>query len=77
MRFKIPSAVAWYNENSFMYLTQAALRAAVPELSARLQVSHLSTGFQTVAHEQLGIAYVSANLLAVKDGPRQGGPLLC
>jgi hypothetical protein len=75
--FQDPSAVAWYNENSFMYLTQEVLHDAIPELNARLQVSHLSTGFQTPAHEQLRIAYVQANLLAVKDGPRQGGPLLC
>jgi hypothetical protein len=75
--FQDPSAVAFYNENSFMYLTQVALRDAIPQLTARLQISHLSTGFQSPAHEQLGIAYVSANLLAVKDGPRQGGPLLC
>jgi hypothetical protein len=25
----------------------------------------------------MAIAYVQANLIAVKDGPRQGGPLLC
>jgi hypothetical protein len=49
----------------------------VPDLKTRLQISHLSTGFQSPAHEQLGIAYVNANLLAIKDGPRQGGPLLC
>ena len=75
--FQDPSAVAFYNENSFMYLTQQALHDAIPALEARLQISHLSTGFQSPAHEQLGIAYVSANLLAIKDGPRQGGPLLC
>ena len=28
-------------------------------------------------HVDLDIPYVQANLLAVKDGPRQGGPLLC
>ena len=75
--FQDPSNTAFYNENSFMYLTQAELRETIPDLTARLQISHLGTYFQTPAHEQLDVPYVQANLLAVKDGPRQGGPLLC
>ena len=75
--FQDPSAVAYYNENSFMYVTQAALHDAIPDLKARFQVSHLRTFYASPGHEQLNIAYVQANLLAVKEGPRQGGPLLC
>lgn len=75
--FQDPGYCAFYNENSFMYLTQLALRPAIPDLVARLQVSHLRTYSPSPGHEELGIAYVEANLLAVKDGPRQGGPLLC
>ncbi len=75
--FQDPSAVAYYNENSFMYLTQAALHAVIPDLKARLQVSHLRTFYPSPGHEELSIAYAQANLLAVKEGPRQGGPLLC
>jgi hypothetical protein len=75
--FQDPSHKAFYNENSFMYLTQAALRALVPDLTARLQVSHLRTFYPTEAHTDMQIPYVQANLLAVKEGPRQGGPLLC
>jgi SAM-dependent methyltransferase len=75
--FQDPSHVAFYNENSFMYLTQAALRPTIPALRARLQVSHLTTYYPSAVHEELRIPYVKANLLAVKDGPRQGGPLLC
>jgi len=75
--FQDPSAVAFYNENSFMYLTQAALHDTIPDLKARLQVSHLRTFYPSPEHEQLSVAYVQANLLAVKEGPRQGGPLLC
>ena len=74
--FQDPSHTAFYNENSFMYLTQRALHDAIPDLVARLQVSHLRTYFPSPGHEQLNIPYVEANLLAVKDGPRQGGPLL-
>jgi glycosyltransferase involved in cell wall biosynthesis len=75
--FQDPSHVAFYNENSFMYLTQAALGAAIPKLRSRWQVSHLTTYYPSPVHEELSIPYVKANLLAIKDGPRQGGPLMC
>jgi hypothetical protein len=75
--FQDPSHVAFYNENSFWYLTQAQLRPSLPELTARFQVSHLSTSFPSDWHREVNIPYVVANLLAVKDGPRQGGPVLC
>lgn len=75
--FQDPSAVAFYNENSFMYLTQAALHDAIPDLKARLPVSHVRTFYPSPGHQERDIAYVQANLLAVKEGPRQGGPLLC
>jgi glycosyltransferase involved in cell wall biosynthesis len=75
--FQDPSHTAFYNENSFMYLTQEALHAAIPDLTARLQVSHLRTFHPSEGHVEMNISYVQANLLAVKDGPRQGGPLLC
>jgi hypothetical protein len=75
--FQDPSHTAFYNENSFMYLTQRDLHDAIPDLTARLQVSHLRTLHPSPGHAELDIPYVQANLLAVKDGPRQGGPLLC
>lgn len=75
--FQDPSHRSWWNENSFWYLTQAALRPAIADLCARFQVSHLRTWFPTPWHEQIHIPYVQANLLAVKEGARQGGPLLC
>jgi len=74
--FQDPSFVSFYNENSFWYLTQSALRASLPELHARLQISYLGTSYPTPWHEENDISYVQANLLAVKEGPRQGGPLL-
>jgi glycosyltransferase involved in cell wall biosynthesis len=75
--FQDPSHTAFYNENSFVYLTQAGLRELVPGLTGRFQVSHLRTHFPSDQHEALYVPYVEANLLAIKDGPRQGGPLLC
>ena len=74
--YQDPSATALYNENSFLYLTNAELRAAVPGLVGRFQVSYLGTSFPSQAHADDLVPYVDANLLAVKDGPRQGGPLL-
>lgn len=74
--FQDPLAVSYWNENSFWYLTQSGLHASLPELRARLQVSRLHTGYPSAWHEQHHIPYVYADLLAIKDGPRQGGPLL-
>lgn len=75
--FQDPGAVAFYNENSFMYLTQEVLRPTIPDLVSRFQVSHVRTFFPSDTHRDMQIPYVQANLLAVKgDGPRQGGPLL-
>jgi O-antigen biosynthesis protein len=75
--FQDPSHIAFYNENSFMYLTQAAMRPTIPSLTARLQVSHLTTYYPSAVHEELVIPYVKANLMAIKDGARQGGALMC
>lgn len=75
--FQDPSHVAFYNENSFWYLTQARFRTSIPTLAARLQVSHLRTYFPSQWEQQHNIPYVEANLLALKDGPRLGGPVLC
>ena len=74
--FQDPSHVAFYNENSFWYLTQASLRSSLPTLEARLQVGLLRTYHPTPWHEAVQVPYVQAHLLVVKDGPRMGGPLL-
>lgn len=68
--FQDPAHRSWWNENSFWYVTQAALRASIPGLTARFQVSHLRTWYPTPWHQDVHIPYVQANLLAVKDGPR-------
>jgi SAM-dependent methyltransferase len=77
--FQDPTHVSFWNENSFWYLTQAPLRDhAFPALShVRFQVSGLRTHYPSRFHESAKISYVEANLLAIKDGSRQGGPLLC
>lgn len=75
--FQDPSHVSFYNENSFWYLTQAALFRSMPQLRARFQISRVKTYFPSEWHREALIPYVEANLLAIKDGPRQGGALLC
>jgi glycosyltransferase involved in cell wall biosynthesis len=75
--FQDPSHVAFYNENSFWYLTQAARRTSIPDLHARLQVGYIGTSFPTEFFRDTNIPFVQADLLVVKDGPRMGGPLLC
>jgi hypothetical protein len=74
--FQDPSHRSYWNENSFWYLTQANLRPAVPGLRARFQLSASRTWFPTPWHETNQLSYVQANLIAVKEGPRQGGLLL-
>jgi SAM-dependent methyltransferase len=76
--FQDPTHVAFYNENSFWYLTQRRLREwSLPTMTGRFQVSRIHTHFPTSFDEANNISYVQANLLSVKQGPRQGGPLLC
>jgi O-antigen biosynthesis protein len=60
-----------------MYLTQAALHELMPDLASCWQVSHLRTYFPSPEHVDMQLPYVQANLIAVKEGSRQGGPLLC
>ncbi len=74
--FQDPSHVAFYNENSFWYLTQERLRGSIPSLTARLQLSRMRTYYPTDFEERFAIPYVQANLIVIKDGPRQGGELL-
>jgi SAM-dependent methyltransferase len=75
--FQDPTHVSFYNENSFWYLTQAALFRSMPHLQARFQVSRIQTYYPSEWHRDALIPYVEANLLAIKDGPRLGGALLC
>jgi hypothetical protein len=48
----------------------------VPQIACRFQSSRLVTYFPSEWHEQHHISYVCANLVAIKEGPRQGGFLL-
>lgn len=74
--FQDPTHVSYYNENSFWYFTNRQYASFVPEIDCRFQVSRLVTFFPDDWHEEHQIAYVNANLVAVKDGPRIAGELL-
>lgn len=71
--FQDPTHVAFYNENSFWYFTERQYAAFVPQIECRFQVSRLSTYFPTDWHREHDIPYVGANLIAIKNGARQGG----
>ena len=75
--FQDPTHVAFYNENSFWYYTEAKYRNFVPEIRARFQSSRIVTRFPTEWHAAHQISYVTANLIALKEPmPRNGGPVL-
>lgn len=74
--FQDPTHVAFYNENSFWYFTEAKYQSYVPEIRARFQVSRLVTHHPSEWHSEHNISYVTANLIALKDpAPRNGGPI--
>jgi SAM-dependent methyltransferase len=73
--FQDPAHVAFYNENSFWYFTDSGYARFAPDVNCRFQVSRLVTYFPTEWHETHKIPYVCANLIAIKEGPRQGGAL--
>jgi O-antigen biosynthesis protein len=74
--FQDPTHVAFYNENSFWYYTQAQYRKYVPEIRARFQASRLVTRYPSDWHKAHNISYVTANLIALKEPmPRNGGQL--
>ena len=73
--FQDPTHVAFYNENSFWYFTDPNYAKYVPEIKCKFQVSSLKSMFPGEFERINHIPYVQANLIAIKDGPRQGGIL--
>ena len=73
--YQDPTHNSFYNENSFWYFADEKYRKYVPELKMNFQVAHLATYFPDDWHKQHDIPYVNANLIAIKDGSRQGGRL--
>ena len=74
--FQDPTHVAFYNENSFWYYTEANYRNFVPEIQARFQVSRVITSYPSEWHAAHDISYVAANLIALKEPMERNGGLL-
>ena len=74
--YQDPTHVAFYNENSFWYFTDANYSRFVPEIQCRFQASRLVTYFPSEWHQTHHIPYVSANLIAIKDDVLRNGGLL-
>jgi GT2 family glycosyltransferase len=74
--YQDPTHVAFYNENSFWYFTDANYSRFVPEIKCRFQASRLVTYFPSEWHQKHNISYVSANLIAIKDDDLRNGGLL-
>lgn len=74
--FLRPDSVSHYNETSFWPFTNRAFAAPADRIGCRFQVSRVQTEFLSDWHQANQLPYVQANLIAVKDGPRQGGYLL-
>lgn len=72
--FQDPTHVAFWNENSFWYFTDRQYANYVPSITAKFQTSRMVTSFPSDWHRDHDISYVTANLIAIKDGtPRNGG----
>lgn len=71
--FQDPTHVSFWNQNSYWYFTDPNYQRYVPEITSRWQASRLVTTFPSEWHQIQNVPYVTANLIALKDGPRQGG----
>jgi O-antigen biosynthesis protein len=74
--FQDPRSTAYYNENSFWYLTNAEYARRVPGLGCRFQLARMFTHYPDEFCAQHQMAYVTAHLVALKDGPRLAGEIL-
>lgn len=70
--FQDPTHVSFWNENSWWYYTQAAQAKYVPSIKARFQAARLFTWSPSAWHEEHLIAYVVADMVAMK-GQRVAG----
>jgi SAM-dependent methyltransferase len=68
--FQDPTHVSYYNENSFHYYTRADAAKWI-DTPVRFQELRLHTTLKN----QLGVCWVVAHLLSLKDGYRPCGPL--
>lgn len=66
--FQDPTHVSYWNQNSFWYYTWGRLKQYVAPIQARFMKVRLSTGFPSDWHKANDIPYVTADLVALKEG---------
>ena len=66
--FQDPTHVSYWNENAFWYYTKAGYAKYAPDIKCRFQTRRLRTYYPAKWQEQNKIAYVQADLVAIKDG---------
>src|SRR4030042_3323773 len=71
--FQDPTHCAYYNENSFLYYTNADQAQYVPEIRARFQAVRLATDYPNEWCRAHKVPYVYADLAAVKTWRRRPG----
>ena len=75
--FQDPTHVSYWNENSFLYYTDAYLAQFIENTDIRFQEYRRDTHFPNDWMKNLNVCVTSAWLVAIKDpqGPRFPGPL--
>jgi SAM-dependent methyltransferase len=73
--FQDPTHVSYWNENSFLYYTDAYLANFIDNVDIRFQEFRRDTTFPNDWMRNLGVSVTTAWLTAVKDGPRLPGSL--
>ena len=71
--FQDPTHVSYWNSNSFWYYTQQQYADFI-DFKGRFQISGIRDIFPSEWHQLHNIAYVQANLIALKSGHKYGGP---
>jgi len=70
--FQDPTHVSYWNTNSFWYYTRADQVRFVRGITCRFQVAHIWEGYPTPWHRENKLAYVDANLIALKGQAQPG-----
>jgi glycosyltransferase involved in cell wall biosynthesis len=73
--FQDPTHVSYWNENSFLYYTDAYLAQFIDNTTIRFQEYRKETYFPNEWMKSINSIVTSAWLVAIKDGPRFPGPL--
>jgi SAM-dependent methyltransferase len=68
--FQDPTHVSYWNENSFLYYTDAYLAQFIRNKDIKFQSFRTETWFPNEWLKSLNVCVVSAWLVAIKDGPR-------